>query len=580
MEAVKEFQEEQNVEQIGYAIKKYQQIIDKATALQFDCRTLERDIPTSPKDGYEIILIELETLVSIITNRRMMDNAIVSTNDNSKSCLSRYIKQNKGIQSKFGEIQIDPSDCLGQGGNGMVYKGVLNGKEIVIKFLVNYNSDKHNRFKAEYFNLNLKRDNLINIINNIDYDELITEEGKFPYIIMKKYCKSLREYYNEAEDIGWEDIKRVYNFFITTLLSIHNENIIHRDIKPENILIDENNNYILADFGISRFEKEDFPITNDTKQSDRLANFEFSAPEQINSKKAVTFATDIYSMAQIIYWLAFGEVHKGTGIKRFKEKFKHNEAIVMSRIVEKCLQNNMEDRFQTIDEIKVEYDRLFDELNIQKTYDPFPDMYLFADIMNSTNPNFYNNVSYIDDVRKMKLFFDKLNDTNFNRKIWFNAGIGNNTISEIKHLENGNFTIDTREIGINRIWGITTDNVYDDICILELKPVAPYIINGEEYFGIAKINDEKIVPVEKIASGYVEINDHVYNVRDLKIEERYIYNDYKYIVLCTLKQCCQLTENDGYIEELQKESKLTREIILELKKNISKNIADEVSMMR
>ena len=38
---------------------------------------------------------------------------------------------------------------------------------------------------------------------------------------------------------------------ISGLKYLHKHNIIHRDLKPENILLDENNNLVLIDFGMS-----------------------------------------------------------------------------------------------------------------------------------------------------------------------------------------------------------------------------------------------------------------------------------------------------------------------------------------
>ena len=67
-------------------------------------------------------------------------------------------------------------------------------------------------------------------------------------------------------------------------------------------MVDRNEKFVLSDFGIAHYDRENFLIDNKTIKSERLANIEFSAPEQINnSKYNVTEAADIYSMAQIMY---------------------------------------------------------------------------------------------------------------------------------------------------------------------------------------------------------------------------------------------------------------------------------------
>lgn len=70
------------------------------------------------------------------------------------------------------------------------------------------------------------------------------------------------------------DFINLVSFLFSTLNSIHRNGIIHRDIKPENILVDEEGKLVLADFGISHYEKENFPIDNKTKKGERLANIE------------------------------------------------------------------------------------------------------------------------------------------------------------------------------------------------------------------------------------------------------------------------------------------------------------------
>lgn len=214
----------------------------------------------------------------------------------------KYIDTHKGISTKFGEMELNKSDRIGQGGNGLVYLGKINRKDVAVKFLIPNSKKKITRFKSKFFNVNYVRNELINIVNIIHYDELkISNAIVIPYIIMPKYSKNLKKYKNEKNTIEEKNFERLKDFLFSTLDSIHKKGIIHRDIKPENILVDENKKFFLTDFGIAHFDNENYPIDNKTQKGERLANIEFSAPEQINNQCDVTSAADIYSMVQVMY---------------------------------------------------------------------------------------------------------------------------------------------------------------------------------------------------------------------------------------------------------------------------------------
>jgi len=190
----------------------------------------------------------------------------VSTEEKKKK-LREYIKTKKSIETVLGELTFTNSKELGEGGNGLVYLSEINEKKIAIKFLITDSERKCTRFKSEYFNTNYVRDELCNIVNMIYYGELqIEDETIIPYIIMSSYVKNLKKYRKEKNEIQEEDFKKLIEFLLTTLKSIHKKNIIHRDIKPENILVDEDGKFVLADFGIAHYENDDFLIDNKTKK--------------------------------------------------------------------------------------------------------------------------------------------------------------------------------------------------------------------------------------------------------------------------------------------------------------------------
>lgn len=61
-----------------------------------------------------------------------------------------------------------------------------------------------------------------------------------------------------------------------------------------------------------------------------MANIEFSAPEQINNQYDVTPASDIYSMAQVMYWYVFGTINRGTGAKCISQEYKWKKAYYLT----------------------------------------------------------------------------------------------------------------------------------------------------------------------------------------------------------------------------------------------------------
>ena len=133
--------------------------------------------------------------------------------------------------------------------------------------------------------------------------------------------------------------------------NIHKQGIFHRDLKPDNILIDEEGRLFIADFGIAYYNPEIFEKTGHTTEGERLANFDFSAPEQRNSETIPNATMDIYAIGQITQWLVFGKTTKGTHRKRLYEKFNTPRMHFLDDIVDKCLNDDPQERFQSVEEI-------------------------------------------------------------------------------------------------------------------------------------------------------------------------------------------------------------------------------------
>jgi serine/threonine protein kinase len=90
------------------------------------------------------------------------------------------------------------------------------------------------------------------------------------------------------------------------LQKAHEQGIMHRDLKPANIMIDNDGEPIVMDFGLARKVDED---TNITTPGKILGTPAYMSPEQVDGDpKKIGHATDIYSLGVVLYQMLTGRV--------------------------------------------------------------------------------------------------------------------------------------------------------------------------------------------------------------------------------------------------------------------------------
>lgn len=87
----------------------------------------------------------------------------------------------------------------------------------------------------------------------------------------------------------------------------HNQGVVHRDIKPKNIMLTQDNEVKICDFGLALITSADI---NDTQVMGRLGSPRYMSPEQV-SEEMVTNQSDIFSLGVVTYELL-------TGVSPFK----------------------------------------------------------------------------------------------------------------------------------------------------------------------------------------------------------------------------------------------------------------------
>jgi serine/threonine-protein kinase len=86
----------------------------------------------------------------------------------------------------------------------------------------------------------------------------------------------------------------------------HRHLIVHRDLKPDNILVGENGEPRLLDFGIAKILEQE-PLPTDGKRHTSLSAMTpaYASPEQVK-QQALTTSSDVYSLGVMLYQLLAG----------------------------------------------------------------------------------------------------------------------------------------------------------------------------------------------------------------------------------------------------------------------------------
>lgn len=203
---------------------------------------------------------------------------------------------------------------IDRGGMGAVYQAKQKalGRMVAVKMLPP--ALRNRRVFAERFHREariLAKLSHRHIVSIYDYGE-IPGGGSMFYAMEYVKGTNLRHLMRKG-DMTPRQMLTIVTQICDALQYSHHKGVIHRDVKPANILIDEQGNVKVADFGLAKKLGLDADGQGLTSASDALGTPDYIAPEAMTRDQHVDHRADIYSLGVMLYEMLTGSVPRGLG---------------------------------------------------------------------------------------------------------------------------------------------------------------------------------------------------------------------------------------------------------------------------
>jgi serine/threonine protein kinase len=249
---------------------------------------------------------------------------------------------------------------LGEGGMAVVYKAYQPNMErcVALKILPRHYAaepDFIRRFKQEARIIaSLEHPNVLPVY---DYGEA---DG-YTYIVMRyiEGGKTLADLMR-GQSLSLSQIHNILSKIAAALDYSHSRGVVHRDVKPSNVLIDQQDNLLLSDFGLAKVFVSSPKFTT---SGVFLGTPTYASPEQCLGRSDLDGRSDVYSLGVMLYEMTTGrppfdaETPMAIVVKHINDPLplprKVNPALPESveRVILKALAKQPNGRYQTAGEM-------------------------------------------------------------------------------------------------------------------------------------------------------------------------------------------------------------------------------------
>ncbi|XP_010910388.1 protein NSP-INTERACTING KINASE 3 [Elaeis guineensis] len=259
-------------------------------------------------------------------------------------CLG-HLKRYSFKELRVATNNFSAKNILGKGGYGIVYKGCLrDGTTVAVKRLKDSNAiggEVQFQTEVEMISLAVHR-NLLRLCGfcTTENERLLV----YPYMPNGSVASQLREHIHGRPALDWSRRKRIALGTARGLLYLHEQcdpKIIHRDVKAANILLDEEFEAVVGDFGLAKLlDHQESHVTTAVR-----GTVGHIAPEYLSTGQS-SEKTDVFGFGILLLELITGQKaldfgrlanQKGVMLDWVKKLHQENKLRVM---VDKDLKNN------------------------------------------------------------------------------------------------------------------------------------------------------------------------------------------------------------------------------------------------
>ncbi len=197
---------------------------------------------------------------------------------------------------------------LGEGGTSVVYRGIRqdgsDNRPVAIKLL------KRGMDSEEILRRLEQEGHILSSLHHPNIGRVFgggSNRDRRPYLVMELIDGLPVDSYCRRHDLTLRDRARLLLPACAAIAHAHRSLVVHRDLKPDNILVSQDGQLHILDFGISKLlDAESGKSLTFTAPGMRMLTPEYAAPEQLAMGETTT-AIDIYSLGVILYELLTGQ---------------------------------------------------------------------------------------------------------------------------------------------------------------------------------------------------------------------------------------------------------------------------------